>query len=128
MHSDVVEKVATRDQRPTQSPSDASLQPSITQNGIEVYGTPTTTAIASPPPATAAPAKQTDAKPEVKEEELKDAPDAVIEINTRCKRPGCNAVYKDESMKQDECVFHSGAPIFHEGSKVGSFRFHCARS
>ncbi|TPX41860.1 hypothetical protein SeLEV6574_g05890 [Synchytrium endobioticum] len=115
MHSDAVQQAPTREERQQRLQTEAALQPSHIQNGVEMYGnftraTPSTNNIA-------APSKPVETKSEVKEEDLHDSPDAMIELNTRCKRPGCNTAYKDEGSKLDECIFHRGAPFFHEGSK-----------
>ncbi|KAJ3260347.1 hypothetical protein HK103_000982 [Boothiomyces macroporosus] len=53
----------------------------------------------------------------IPEEELHDAKDAVIEAGQKCKRPSCGKPYHNESTREEECVYHSGAPVFHEGSK-----------
>ncbi|KAJ3325958.1 hypothetical protein HDV06_002343 [Boothiomyces sp. JEL0866] len=53
----------------------------------------------------------------IAEEELHDAQDAVIEAGQKCKRPSCGKPYHNETTKDEECVYHSGAPVFHEGSK-----------
>ncbi|KAI8855181.1 HSP20-like chaperone [Chytridium lagenaria] len=80
-------------------------------DGKEVYG------VAPPKPAaTPAVAPAVEVKPEVKEEDLHDPVDAIVEVGTACKRKGCKHVYK-EGSKDDECVFHGGVPVFHEGSK-----------
>ncbi|KXS20179.1 chord-domain-containing protein [Gonapodya prolifera JEL478] len=57
------------------------------------------------------------AEPEVKEEDLNDATDAQIDIGTRCKRKACSATYEGSASREEECIFHSGEAIFHEGSK-----------
>jgi hypothetical protein len=49
-----------------------------------------------------------------------DGDDPALEIpNGRvCRRKGCGAVYKaGQARDGEECVYHPGAPIFHEGSK-----------
>ena len=56
-------------------------------------------------------------QPKTPEIELFDAVDAVIAPGTICKRPACGKSYVDESSRQEECVFHAGTPVFHEGSK-----------
>jgi hypothetical protein len=83
----------------------------IKSNGTEIYGTPTPV---TPVPAIASQPKQ---KPEIREEDLNDPADAVIIMNASCKRKACKATYNGPESSQEECVFHSGTPIFHEGSK-----------
>ncbi|KAG9286419.1 hypothetical protein G9A89_014585 [Geosiphon pyriformis] len=45
---------------------------------------------------------------------------------TKCKRSGCGKEYTDEAQSRAEggiesmCVYHSGSPVFHEGSKGNS--------
>ncbi|KAI8905962.1 chord-domain-containing protein, partial [Gorgonomyces haynaldii] len=56
-------------------------------------------------------------EPQIKEEELFDDPKAQIEPNAPCKRRGCNKNYQDETSRTQECVYHPGQPLFHEGSK-----------
>lgn len=58
-------------------------------------------------------------KPEVvKEEELNDSEGTVVAQGTACKRRGCGHVFNaSSSSSTTTCVFHSGAPVFHEGSK-----------
>ncbi|OAL21224.1 hypothetical protein AYO22_08187 [Fonsecaea multimorphosa] len=56
-------------------------------------------------------------KPEPPEDESDD-PGAEIPTNATCKRRGCGKS-RDESVPRDEeeCVYHPGMPLFHEGSK-----------
>ncbi|KAJ3047975.1 hypothetical protein HK097_010993 [Rhizophlyctis rosea] len=89
-----------------------SQKPTVDANGVEVYGKP------SAPPATAAfEPKPAAEEPKVKEEDVHDPADAVIAQGTKCKRPSCKKEYTGEESRQEECVFHSGTPVFHEGSK-----------
>ena len=46
-----------------------------------------------------------------------DSADAVVEVGTKCRRNGCNAVYKGKESKTEDCFFHPGAPLFHEAVK-----------
>jgi Rieske Fe-S protein len=55
-----------------------------------------------------------------KEEEEIDPPDSIINVGTVCKHRGCNASYKDESSRLENCIYHPGAPIFHETAKMWS--------
>jgi hypothetical protein len=94
--------------------------PTITADGKEVYGKPAVTAsLPAAAPATATPAAP--AKPEVKEEDLNDPADATIAVGASCKRKGCKSSYEGAESRDAACTFHSGVPIFHEGSKVTSF-------
>jgi hypothetical protein len=49
--------------------------------------------------------------------EIPDPENAVIPIGAPCLHQGCSASYKDASSRAEECVYHAGSPIFHEGSK-----------
>jgi hypothetical protein len=61
-----------------------------------------------------------DEKAAIAENELFDDLNAEIVIDTLCKRPGCGKKYKSNESKSDECSYHLGNPIFHEGSKSWS--------
>ncbi|EPZ32629.1 Cysteine/histidine-rich domain-containing protein [Rozella allomycis CSF55] len=61
--------------------------------------------------------KEKESKNKIKEEDLNDIKDAKIGVGTKCKRKGCNAVFNGEESREEECHFHPGDPIFHEGSK-----------
>ncbi|XP_055851565.1 cysteine and histidine-rich domain-containing protein morgana [Episyrphus balteatus] len=43
-----------------------------------------------------------------------------IPVGTACKNRGCKYSYVDESSDYDECQYHPGVPIFHEGLKFWS--------
>ncbi|KAI9340422.1 HSP20-like chaperone [Zopfochytrium polystomum] len=100
-------------------PKSVTTAPTQIIDGKEVYGTaptvpaPTSTA----KPATTVAAASPPAKPEVKEEDLHDAPDVVVAVGTACKRRACKHSFAGPESKEDECVFHPGVPVFHEGSK-----------
>ncbi|KAK4936133.1 hypothetical protein LTR10_022929 [Elasticomyces elasticus] len=56
-------------------------------------------------------------KPEPPEDESDD-PDTQIPAGATCKRRGCGKSQSDKISRNDEeCIYHPGAPIFHEGSK-----------
>ena len=48
-----------------------------------------------------------------------DDPSLPISLNTTCRRRGCNATSSSDSASREgeECVYHPGHPLFHEGSK-----------
>lgn len=88
----------------------------------------TTTAASTPDSKTdsAAPAKETLAAvappskpstPDPRLEEDSDDPDAPIPPSTTCKRRSCGKNSAEVKSKDEECTFHPGVPIFHEGSK-----------
>ncbi|KAI9032308.1 hypothetical protein DFJ74DRAFT_654035 [Hyaloraphidium curvatum] len=82
---------------------------------VEVYSAgpepakPAPSSVDTPPPAPA------DAGP--KEEDLNDPPDAEIPSGAKCKRRGCGKEYAGPESRAEECQFHPGVAIFHEGSK-----------
>jgi len=49
--------------------------------------------------------------------EEEDPPGATIAIGTACLHRGCNYKYENDSSRTNECVYHLGIPLFHEGSK-----------
>jgi hypothetical protein len=63
------------------------------------------------------PTRSATPKQEAPEEES-DEESAEIPPNATCKRRGCGKS-RDEQVSRDEeeCIYHSGVPLFHEGSK-----------
>uniref|UniRef100_A0ACB8FG56 Cysteine and histidine-rich domain-containing protein 1 n=1 Tax=Sphaerodactylus townsendi TaxID=933632 RepID=A0ACB8FG56_9SAUR len=53
---------------------------------------------------------------EIKKEEDSDE----VKIGTLCKNAGCTKAYEGPDSMEEECVYHSGVPIFHEGMKYWS--------
>ncbi|KAI9466240.1 HSP20-like chaperone [Lactarius psammicola] len=100
-----------------------SLTMTETADGKEVYTTRSALGQPQKPtePATAIPAapRASNKKAEVDE----DDPDAVVPPGTTCKRAGCKITFvsNEENRNGDgpgtKCVYHPGAPLFHEGSK-----------
>ncbi|KAJ3197090.1 hypothetical protein HK101_006052 [Irineochytrium annulatum] len=100
----------------------AAAQPKMAPNAVmvdgkEVYGSAPPKPAAAASPTVASNVATAPAAPEVKEEDLRDASDAVIEVGARCKRRGCGHSFEGPASRTGDCVFHSGTPIFHEGSK-----------
>ncbi|KAJ3235109.1 hypothetical protein HDU78_005488 [Chytriomyces hyalinus] len=94
--------------------------PTAVVDGKEVYGAvaaaPAATAKVNAAVASAAPATPTVAV--VREEDLADKDDAVISTGTVCKRKACGYTFQGtDACRSGECVYHSGSPVFHEGSK-----------
>eukprot|EP01112_Ceratiomyxa_fruticulosa_P018802 TRINITY_DN6065_c1_g1_i1.p1 TRINITY_DN6065_c1_g1~~TRINITY_DN6065_c1_g1_i1.p1 ORF type:complete len:333 (-),score=65.19 TRINITY_DN6065_c1_g1_i1:47-1045(-) len=58
-------------------------------------------------------------KPEVKlpPKEVEDPPDAVIAIGARCLHHSCDKTFVGDESRTEECKYHPGTTIFHEGSK-----------
>jgi len=44
----------------------------------------------------------------------------LIPLGTPCKNPSCQARYQGEQSNSEECTYHSGVAIFHEGMKYWS--------
>jgi CHORD len=51
----------------------------------------------------------------IPEADLNDAENAQITVGTKCKRPSCGKEFTTDESKREECIFHNGSPIFHEG-------------
>lgn len=95
----------------------ASKQVTTDSNGRETYGTPTPP-LPPPPPSASLPPLSAPPKPvSTPYVEEQDDPDVQIEKGMRCKRKGCGVDYAGQERAGDECAYHPGAPIFHEGSK-----------
>lgn len=78
---------------------------------------PVTRPIASGLAAAQQPTPSVTPKPEPPEDESDD-PDAEIPSSASCKRRGCGKSKDDSiSREEEECTYHPGVPLFHEGSK-----------
>ncbi|KAG0345068.1 hypothetical protein BG004_003998 [Podila humilis] len=90
----------------------------VEANGTEVYGTsaPSPTVVAPKVETPAAPVA-TPAAPVIEEEDDLSVP---VSVGKTCKRLGCGKTYVSEAESRGDnvsCVYHSGTPVFHEGSK-----------
>lgn len=124
-HSDVKPVKPAAPKADTAAPEGVKME-----GGKEVYGAVPSAASSSSaaapvtatvPAAAAAPAPPaTGSAPPQPPVEPEDPDEAVIQNGATCKRPGCGAVFSGEGSKRDkskeECRYHKGAPIFHEGS------------
>lgn len=93
----------------------SNVSSTVSSDGTETYGRPGST---SKPPA----AQATGAAPAPPKEPviLHDDLSKPVPEGAKCKRLACKATYTgwDRSEKDEApCVFHKGAPLFHEGSK-----------
>jgi hypothetical protein len=94
-----------------EAPADAAL--------LEASQTP------PPPPrvpVATAPQLAAATAPPADEPEPDDDPDEAVPDGAACRRKGCGATYAAGTAgqrrdKDEHCVHHPGAPIFHEGSK-----------
>lgn len=71
----------------------------------------------APPPSLAAPPV---VSPPAPPQSDSDDPSIPVPLNTNCRRRGCNTSSSAESplsRDDEECIYHSGQALFHEGSK-----------
>jgi len=82
------------------------IKPSIT-SVIEVHKVhhPPAAPLPTPPPPKPAPPVE------------EDPVDAVFAPGTPCQHRSCDYRYVDETSRDAPCIYHPGAPLFHEGSK-----------
>jgi CHORD len=109
-------KHSTVDDTPQEEPKkvDSSLPAAATEAPVPVTLPIATTASAAPIPT---PTSNTAAAAPPPEPESDD-PSLSIPANATCRRKGCNATYSpDVSRDDEECTYHPGQPVFHEGSK-----------
>ncbi|KAI8821412.1 chord-domain-containing protein [Fimicolochytrium jonesii] len=112
--------LAPEEPSPTAPVEKAAKPTTVGKTGVETYTNGTNgTALPNPAAETFQAKAKTpaDAAPAVKEEDLHDSPDAKVAEGTKCKRNACGKTWAGEGSRTEECVFHSGQPIFHEGSK-----------
>lgn len=87
-------------------------------DGIEVYGSAAMDAALPPLPKAPTPKPTENLKPVSTEYVAEEDDPAVgLERGMRCKRKACSCSWEGESREDEICLYHPGAPIFHEGSK-----------
>lgn len=95
-------------------PSVAPAPTATSSTGTESYGAP-------PPslaPLPAAPTATAPLKPvSTAYVEEQDDPDVIVSAGAPCKRKACGNSYDGSSRASEECLYHPGGPVFHEGSK-----------
>jgi len=89
---------------PSTAPSPSFAPPSSTSSSSTNTPPPTRTPTAP-------------AKPPAVVEEENDPFSAVIPPGSKCRRLGCDVVYREEKQRKENCTYHPGVPVFHEGSK-----------
>jgi len=92
---------------------DSSIKMQSSEKGVESYK-------ASDPLGFEKPKKDEPKveEPKIEYVEEQDPSNSKPEKGMACKRNGCTYVCDDElKAKENECLYHPGAPIFHEGSK-----------
>lgn len=111
--------------------------PSVSANGVETYGSGGPQKLGGAPTgATTTPLAPSASKPKAKaepappKEEEQDPPEVGVPVGAACKRAGCAAKYEGgkRDREREECSYHSGVAIFHEGSKVSWFAQSCGGS
>ncbi|CAD6503918.1 BgTH12-05661 [Blumeria graminis f. sp. triticale] len=68
-------------------------------------------------PVPSAPQSITVLPPQASPESEDDDPSANIPPNKICRRRACGKQYTGERKEDENCIFHPGVPVFHEGSK-----------
>ncbi len=103
-------KHSTVDDTPTPAPKPAASEASTAPVPVTRPLAPSLVAAQQPTPSTTP-------KPEPPADES-DEPDAEIPSTATCKRRGCGKS-RDPAVPRDdeECIYHPGLPLFHEGSK-----------
>ncbi|XP_071449282.1 cysteine and histidine-rich domain-containing protein morgana isoform X2 [Hetaerina americana] len=72
-------------------------------------------------PAVIAPSlKQSAASVEVSASSQTAVSQNELQIGMPCKNKGCKQTYEGEASKYEDCTFHPGVPVFHEGLKFWS--------
>jgi len=107
-------KHSTIDDTPTPPPKPAASEATVSNTA------PSETEIAHPIAVPRIPQAQTRASPSPAPppESEDDDPEAQIPDGKVCRRKRCGVEYKAGASREGEsCVYHPGAPIFHEGSK-----------
>lgn len=102
--------------QPVEAAPASSQAPSSKSGATETYGS-ATPAPPLPPAPTANTAPPKPVSTAYVEEQ--DDPDVKVEKGMTCKRKSCGKSHEGEGMSRDdeECRYHPGVPIFHEGSK-----------
>ncbi|KND04590.1 uncharacterized protein SPPG_00309 [Spizellomyces punctatus DAOM BR117] len=109
--------VVAEPEKQAATPNPAIAPVTIDSNGVEVYGKATAKSGAPAATTEAFIPKSVEPSPVVKEEDLNDPCDAKISAGAKCKRRGCGKEWVGEESRSEECIFHPGQAIFHEGSK-----------
>lgn len=112
-------KHSTVDEPPATAPEPARLDDEPRLKPIATLTTPSTisdkSARSALVPAATPPACQSPT-PNPALEEDSDDPDTAVPSNTICKRRSCGKSSVD-TPRDSPCTYHSGLPVFHEGSK-----------
>jgi hypothetical protein len=107
-------KHSTIDDTPVSAPKPEAVEAA---NIVAAAPIPAPAPITRPLAAPQRPSPSVTPKPEPPEEESDD-PDAEILPRATCKRRGCGKSRDDKIPRdEEECIYHPGVPLFHEGSK-----------
>jgi len=85
--------------------------PIVSGTGVEVYKNPNAEKTTHSKPV--APVEEPTPPPK----EIPDSPDAVIPVGAPCLHRNCTSKFVDDNSRKEECIYHPGTPLFHEGSK-----------
>lgn len=97
-------------------PTVAPAPTTTSSSGTESYGAPPPPPSLAPLPA--APTATAPLKPvSTAYVEEQDDPDVIISAGAPCKRKACGKSHDGSSRAAEECLYHPGGPVFHEGSK-----------
>jgi len=86
------------------------VTPATVNSGVEVYKNPNQN---QPPPKPVVPIEE----PVIVPKEIPDPPDAVIPVGAPCLHRNCTAKFENDNSRTEQCIYHPGNPVFHEGSK-----------
>ncbi|CAG8621755.1 11568_t:CDS:2 [Funneliformis caledonium] len=122
-HTDQVEK-PPKDTTATSEPevpAPTTQTATRIEDGVEIYDSGPKIPYAQPTPQTVTEKPKPKPSPIEKEPEEDDL-SIPVAPGTVCKRSSCGKKYVDDATSrdlgsEDECVYHPGTPIFHEGSK-----------
>jgi len=110
-------KHTPKEDKPKPVPTEPQIPPAIVNSsGVETYKNPNEKKEIIPnikPLAAPVPEEPAVVLPK----EIPDPPDAVISVGVRCLHKGCNKSFVNDESRKEECIYHPGYPIFHEGGK-----------
>jgi len=111
-------KHSTIDDTPTPAPKPSAVEASNIVAAAPIPSpVPVTRPLTASNPKPEQPTPTDTPKPEPPVDESDD-PDAEIPPSATCKRRGCGKSKNDKIPRdEEECIYHPGVPLFHEGSK-----------
>jgi len=97
-----------KEEKPKPVVSEPQIPP---PTGVEVYKNPNPEKPVVPKPV--APIEEPVAVPK----EIPDPADAVIPVGSPCLHRNCTSKFVNDASRTEQCIYHPGHPLFHEGSK-----------